>query len=420
MKAFANAEQQIGRFKSVFKDLSGDAEEFATILARGRKPIGFRTQRRVGHVSIGPLGCRFRAQDALDMSKALTEMTQDLLAFDDSIKDPQEALDRILSGLSGMVIPVQRFGADIRVASIEQALLAAGINKTNQQLTLQQREMLRLQIMAGPSGDPVPSAGPTRSQHALGSTPRGSGGRSSGSIAIGEALAPAAQLSIRAFTATARAISDYVKANAGVAVGTAAALVGLTAIAAATTVLGVVAITASPTFEYWRPWPVLLRRRFWRWQPRLRPPPRALVFWCWPHGVLLRRSQAPRAVGRSNDRHDDGPWANGPSVGRDGDRRRQKRFRRRCEWHFWFDPVFSGSRRGVVFGRARRWQIGHLLGRAFVALSAQIGRTLVVATAMFVCANDPSGQSVGVSNRPGVGLLGRVSGRRTHRRRVAH
>ncbi len=230
------------------------------------------------------------------------------------------------------------------------------------------------------------------------------------SIAIGEALAPAAQLTIRAFTATARAISDYVKANAGVAVGTAAALVGLTAIAAATTVLGVVAITASPTFEYWRPWPVLLRRRFWRWQPRLRAAAAGI-------GVLVLASRGVAAaisgtarVGRSNDRHDDGPWANGPSVGRDGDRRAK---------------AFSASVLSGISGLIRYFRdlavvsysaalvVGKSaisLGRAFVALSAQIGRTLVVATAMFVLQTTQAAKALALATAQALAFSGALAG----------
>lgn len=70
----------------------------------------------------------FQLDQAADMSAAIVTLGADLASFENTT--PEDALAALKSGLIGQSEPLSRFGVDVRVARVEQELLAAGIEKT--------------------------------------------------------------------------------------------------------------------------------------------------------------------------------------------------------------------------------------------------------------------------------------------------
>lgn len=248
LKAFSQEEQLAGRFASVFRDLADDAQSFSEVLAKDVKQSVSEIKDEMATFQGVLLGAGFDPGQALELSTLLTEATQDLLAFDDSLQSPTEAMERMLGGLAGMVIPVQRFGADIRKANIDKELekLQGAMEATSAHATQQERILARLNIMFEALGRAGAIGQARREAETLAASFRGlQGATRMMFVSLGRAISGYGQRAIQFFTLLAGAIQDLATETPGVVQAVAALAIALTAATGAMVAGGIVLLLIS-------------------------------------------------------------------------------------------------------------------------------------------------------------------------------
>lgn len=242
LTAFSRQQQLAGRFTQVFKDLERDANSFAETLSGDVLQSVTELRDEMATFQAVLLGAGFAPQDAMELSKMLTETTQDMLAFDDSIADSAEAMDKLLSGMAGMVKPVERFGADIRKSAIDEAFekMSGDMEKVSTRATQQERILARLGIIFEALGRSGAIGQARREAGLLASVLRGLKGATEMAFSsIGKALEPIGTKVVLAFILAANAIERFAEASPGLVQAGAALLVSLTALAGVMTATGV-------------------------------------------------------------------------------------------------------------------------------------------------------------------------------------
>ena len=237
IEKFSDFEQKMGRFQQVFKEQSPEALAFAKILAKDVRNSVVNVADEMTAFQAVLQGMKFDPKTALGFSKTLASWTEDLAAFENIA--PEEALDRLLSGLNGMVVPVQRFGANVRVANLEQEALALGINKATKDMTQQERAMLRLKILNEALERTGIKGQARREANLLASVFRGlTAAAYDANVAVGGTLAPAVRnLGLQAIGAL-QAFSGWVQKHQAVVAIAMISVPVLAAVAASATVLG--------------------------------------------------------------------------------------------------------------------------------------------------------------------------------------
>lgn len=139
----ARVEQLMQRFSAVFADYAQSAGKFADDLARRINQSRLTLRDQLSQYGAYLKGLGFDPQVATEMSKALVQLTQDWIAFDDTIVNGQEAMDLFLSALSGEVRPARRMGADLRVAAMDAEFLAKGVKNASVKMTELERVQWR-------------------------------------------------------------------------------------------------------------------------------------------------------------------------------------------------------------------------------------------------------------------------------------
>lgn len=140
-----NAETVNLKFRSVFKELTDEAEAWA-------KSFGARVGMAVGEVknvlaryqdTLVPIG--FDRATAAEISKKLTALATDLSASEGISQ--AESADRIVSGMVGNHEALRRFGVIITETSLSAQLMASGMAKSTRDATELQKVIARLNIL---------------------------------------------------------------------------------------------------------------------------------------------------------------------------------------------------------------------------------------------------------------------------------
>lgn len=105
-------------------------------------------------------------EQAKEMSKTFTVLAQDLSSFFDM--SPEEALDRLRSGLSGEAEPLRRFNVYLTEGAVKAEAYAMGIAKAGAELTEQQKIQARASLIlkgtAEAQGDVIRTSGSATNQ----------------------------------------------------------------------------------------------------------------------------------------------------------------------------------------------------------------------------------------------------------------
>lgn len=148
VREFSRIEQLLGRFSAVFRDLEENAGSFADSLATKINQSGLDIRDQLAQFQSVLLGLGASPGQALGLSKQLAIYSQDLVAFDDTITNTQEATDKFLSAIAGEVRPARRIGgADIRQSALDAYLLSEGMAASANEATELQRVLARLAIV---------------------------------------------------------------------------------------------------------------------------------------------------------------------------------------------------------------------------------------------------------------------------------
>lgn len=109
---------------------------------------------------VGVMGSMLKSMDladdqVLEMSKNLVELAGDMASFYNV--DIQTMFEKIRSGISGQIVPLQQLGINLKVSSLEAFALAEGMEKTYAQMDQSEQSVLRynylMKVTADAQGD---------------------------------------------------------------------------------------------------------------------------------------------------------------------------------------------------------------------------------------------------------------------------
>lgn len=159
--AASSLNEQITKSQQIFGAASKSVLDWSKTTSRSI----FISQRAALEAS-GTFGNLFKAQGFSDvqnskLSKSLVNLAGDLASFNDL--DVNQVLQDLQSGIVGEIEPVRKYGADLRVAKVQQEALAESGKKNVKELTSQELTLARLHLLykdtAAAQGDAARTAG---------------------------------------------------------------------------------------------------------------------------------------------------------------------------------------------------------------------------------------------------------------------
>lgn len=234
VKAAAEANDQFGKFESVFGPLTDEVAKFAKELsdAMGRSEqsiIKFLATAQGMFVTFG-----FDQQAAANISKTLAELTIDMAEFHDVSEE--EVFEGLTKAMLGSARALKQYGVNLSEAAVDQQLLNEGLKPDL--ASEQQKVLARLAIVmratAKEQGEAVRSAKEFDSQFS-----RTKGIIQDTAVAIGRALLPSLGQIFSAMNKNLAVARDWIKENENLVRLVASATVGIVSLSAATISLGV-------------------------------------------------------------------------------------------------------------------------------------------------------------------------------------
>lgn len=164
LEAASDAEELNSQFEAVFRNLTGEARDWADAHARlvGRSTLDIQQYMATLQDTFVPLG--FAREQAFEFSRILTQLGVDLASFKNAAEP--ETIDLLTSAIVGNHEAVRRFGVVITESTLKQELLSAGIKGGTLAATEQQKVMARLRIILRSTADAQGDAARTADQHA--------------------------------------------------------------------------------------------------------------------------------------------------------------------------------------------------------------------------------------------------------------
>lgn len=151
VKTASDAEETQAKFSAVFKELTGDAEDFvqATADRIGRSTNDLRKFMGTLQDTFVPLG--FAREEGLEFSKALTQLTLDLASFNNMAE--AEVMQGLQSAIVGNHETMRKFGVIINQTNLNQELLNMGVKDGIKNATEAQKAQARLNIIMAGTAD---------------------------------------------------------------------------------------------------------------------------------------------------------------------------------------------------------------------------------------------------------------------------
>lgn len=144
----SRTEQLMGRFAAVFDTAAASAGRFADNLAKDINKSGLEIRDMMAQFQVMLKGVGFDNSKATQMSQQLTSLTNDWIAFDDTIVNGQEAMDLFRSAMAGETEPARKMGADLRVTTMNAEFLAKGIKNASTSISEMERMQWRYNKIA--------------------------------------------------------------------------------------------------------------------------------------------------------------------------------------------------------------------------------------------------------------------------------
>ena len=151
VKTASDAEETQAKFSAVFKELTGDAEDFVQATAQriGRSTNDLRKFMGTLQDTFVPLG--FAREEGLEFSKALTQLTLDLASFNNMAE--AEVMQGLQSAIVGNHETMRKFGVIINQTNLNQELLNMGVKDGIKNATEAQKAQARLNIIMAGTAD---------------------------------------------------------------------------------------------------------------------------------------------------------------------------------------------------------------------------------------------------------------------------
>jgi hypothetical protein len=151
IKFASDAEETNQKFEAVFKELAYDvntwAEAFATGIGRSKTEI--RDFLATMQNTLVPLGMTRRK--AADLSKTIVQLGLDLAAFNN--ESESDAINSLQSALVGNHMAMRKYGIIINETLIKQTALNMGFRNSVDELTEEQKALVRLEIIMNATKD---------------------------------------------------------------------------------------------------------------------------------------------------------------------------------------------------------------------------------------------------------------------------
>ncbi|ESQ76914.1 hypothetical protein [Asticcacaulis sp. YBE204] len=205
VKAASDAAELQSAFEVAFKESTKDAEAFAKTLADkvGRSVTDVKGQMTGLQLVLSGMG--LSGQQALDIIQKLTARAVDIGSLF-NVSDA-EAMQAVISGITGETEPLKRFGAVINEAAVKAELLRLGFKGNAEQAPEAAKAIARtnliLQKTAVAAGDAERTQGSLANQ-----TKRMQGDFKDAAIALGNSLLPAMLSATKTATGLTNAFTD--------------------------------------------------------------------------------------------------------------------------------------------------------------------------------------------------------------------
>lgn len=128
-------------FEQSMGDMAGSARKWSEDLRQQLGLNDYEVRKNVGTLNVMITSMGLNKEAAFNMSEGLTKLTYDMASFY-NLK-PEEAFEKLQSGISGETEPLKRLGILVNENTIKTYAYSHGIAKQGDQLTEQQKVMAR-------------------------------------------------------------------------------------------------------------------------------------------------------------------------------------------------------------------------------------------------------------------------------------
>jgi|GEM_PF-3403495 len=151
IRVAADVQEQMSKFKAVFKANSSDAEAWATAFGRAinRSRYDLMTYMASFQDTFVPLG--YGRSEAAGLSKQLTKLAVDMASFNNEA-EPQ-TVDALTSAIVGNHEAVRKYGIVITESTLKQELMNLGLAESVQKATESQKVQARLSLIMKSTAD---------------------------------------------------------------------------------------------------------------------------------------------------------------------------------------------------------------------------------------------------------------------------
>ncbi len=141
LKMAAAAEESESFFDVAFDGMSDSVRSWSDQMAKSLGVSGFDLRENAATIKVMASSMGLAEKDAIEMSKGIAVLTQDLASFRDLA--PEEAFNKLRAGITGETEPLKQLGVLVDENTVKQAAYAAGIAKTGSVLTNTQKVAAR-------------------------------------------------------------------------------------------------------------------------------------------------------------------------------------------------------------------------------------------------------------------------------------
>lgn len=242
LKMASDFEEFSSKFKAVFKGLTGEARAWAKETSKSLQRSEVDLIKYMGTLQDTFVPFGFARREAMEMTKAVTQLGIDLASFNNIADD--DAIRNLTSAIVGNHEAVRRFGILITAVTLNQELLNMGIAGGSKAATEQQKVLARLNLIMKATADAQGDAAKTSGSFA--NQIKGLlADVKSLAIVLGGFFIPKMKELITSVREFIPKVMDWVKGNKDLIISTVKWVAGLSAAVIALNQLAGVAIVAS-------------------------------------------------------------------------------------------------------------------------------------------------------------------------------
>ena len=145
VKAAADAVESENLFEISMGGMAKSARDWSEDISESLRLNAYEVRKQVGTWDVMIKNMGVAEEQAFDMSKQLTVLAQDMASFYNM--SPEEAFQKLQSGIAGEIEPLRRLGISLDAASVEAYALEHGLAKAGEEMTAQQKIVARYALI---------------------------------------------------------------------------------------------------------------------------------------------------------------------------------------------------------------------------------------------------------------------------------